>query len=75
MAKLHPNLAVSKFFDAVNSQAAGLFHLFNLTAVKNSSYVSFDANDYKQILDSGIMTFGDSPVYNSKDPVSISRVV
>jgi len=75
VSKMHPNLSVAKFFDAVNSQTAGLFHLFNLTAAKNSSYVSFDANDFNQILDSGFIAFGASPVKNWKDPVAIARVV
>ncbi len=75
ISNLHPNLSVSNFFDAVNSQAAGLFHLFNLTANKNSSYVSFDANDFKQVLDSGLIVFGASPVADWKDPVAIVRVI
>jgi hypothetical protein len=54
---------------------AGLFHLFNLTAARDSSFTSFDANDYKTILDSGLMVFGAAPVKEWKDPVSISRAV
>lgn len=75
MSKLHPNVPVSKFWDVANSNLAGLFHLFNLTSSKDSSYTAFDKNDYKGILDSGLIVFGASPVSNWKDPVEISRVV
>ena len=54
---------------------AGLFHLFNLTAAKDSTYSAFDSQDYGSILDSGLMVFGASPVKDWKDPISISRSV
>jgi hypothetical protein len=54
---------------------AGLFHLFNLTAARDSSYTAFDANDYKNVLDSGLMVFGAAPVADWENPVSISRAV
>jgi cell division GTPase FtsZ len=75
VAQMYPNVAVSKFFDVANSSLTGLFHLFNLTSAKDSSYSSFDKNDYRGILNSGMMLFGASPVKNFKDPVEISRVV
>ena len=49
--------------------------MFNLTTAKDSSYSSFDSNDYKGILDSGLIVFGASNVQDWKDPVSISRAV
>ena len=54
---------------------AGLFHLYNLTSNKDSSYSSFDKNDYKTILDSGTVALGVSPVKNWEDPVALSRTV
>jgi hypothetical protein len=54
---------------------AGLFHLFNLTSNKDSSYSSFDKNDYLTILNSGIVALGVSPVEKWDDPVALSRVV
>jgi hypothetical protein len=54
---------------------AGVFHLFNMTASKDSSYSSFDSSDYKSVLDSGITIFGATPVPQWDDPVSISRAV
>ena len=52
-----------------------LFHLFNLTCSKDSSYSTFDANDYKTVLDSGLLIYGASPVANWNDPVALSRLV
>jgi hypothetical protein len=75
VSSLYPNVAISKFWEVANSSFAGLFHLFNLTSAKDSSYSSFDRNDYKGILNSGIMIFGASPVQDWKDPVAIARVV
>jgi cell division GTPase FtsZ len=75
ISKLYPNVAISKFWSTANNNFAGLFHLFNLTSSKDSSYTSFDKNDYKGILNSGMIVFGASPVKDWKDPVAIARVV
>jgi hypothetical protein len=45
------------------------------TAARNSSFSAFDSNDYKQILDSGLILFGASPVADWKSPTGISRCV
>jgi cell division GTPase FtsZ len=75
ISELYPNLSISKFWDTANSSMAGLFHLYNLTSNKDSSYSSFDKNDYKTILDSGTVALGVSPVKNWEDPVALSRTV
>jgi cell division GTPase FtsZ len=75
VSQLYPNVAISKFWNVANSNFCGLFHLFNLTSSKDSSYSSFDKNDYKGILNSGIIVFGASPVKDWKDPVAIARTV
>tara|TARA_Y100000588_G_scaffold395138_1_gene520370 strand:+ start:16232 stop:17365 length:1134 start_codon:yes stop_codon:yes gene_type:complete len=75
ISQLYPNLPISKFWTTANSSMAGLFNLYNLTSSKDSSYSSFDKNDYKTILDSGTVAFGVSPVKNWEDPVALSRVV
>jgi cell division GTPase FtsZ len=74
-SNLYPNLSVSKFWGVSNANIAGLFHLFNMTASKDSSYSSFDKNDYGGVLDSGLTVFGTSPVRNWEDPISISRTL
>jgi cell division GTPase FtsZ len=75
ISTLYPSLSISGFWDAANSSLTGLFHLYNLTASKDSTYSSFDANDYRQILNSGLIALGASPVSDWEDPICISRVV
>ena len=75
ISQLYPNLAVGPFWKTANRSIAGLFHLFNHTAIKDSSYSAFDSNDFKQILDSGFILFGAAPVDNWQDSTSISRTV
>jgi cell division GTPase FtsZ len=75
IGKVYPNLVVSNFWQTANMSMAGLFHLFNLTAARDSSYSAFDASDYRSILDSGLMVFGAAPVTDWEDPVTISRAV
>ena len=75
IGELYPNLVVSNFWRQANSSIAGLFHLFNLTATKDSSYSAFDANDWKTILDSGLITLGHTPIEKWDDPIAVSRAV
>ena len=73
--KLYPGLAVAPFWQTANSSIAGLFHLFNLVSAKDSSYSSFDPNDYKTILDSGLIVFGAAPISDWKNPMNITKTV
>ena len=75
IAKLYPDLPVSKFWQTANHSVAGLFHLFNHTATKDSTYSAFDANDYRGVLDSGLIVFGASPVPDWKDNIAVARAV
>ena len=72
---LYPGLSVAQFWRTANSSMTGLFHLFNLTASKDSSYSSFDSNDYKQLLDSGLIVFGAAPVLEWTKASDISKTV
>jgi cell division GTPase FtsZ len=74
-SKIYSNVSVSNFWQTANMSMAGVFHLFNMTASRDSSYSSFDSSDYKSVLDSGIVIFGATPVPEWKDPVNISRAV
>jgi cell division GTPase FtsZ len=74
-SKIYSNVSVANFWQTANMSMAGVFHLFNMTASRDSSYSSFDSSDYKSVLDSGIVIFGATPVPEWKDPVSISRAV
>tara|TARA_A100001201_G_scaffold91821_1_gene80045 strand:- start:490 stop:1668 length:1179 start_codon:yes stop_codon:yes gene_type:complete len=73
--KLYPGLAVSPFWQTANSNIAGLFHLFNMVSAKDSSYSSFDPNDYKTVLDSGLILFGAAPITDWNNPMNITKTV
>ena len=73
--KLYPNLAVAPFWETANASIAGLFHLFNHTASKDSSYSAFDPNDYKHLLDSGLIVFGAAPVKEWQNQMQLTKTV
>lgn len=73
--KLYPGLPVGPFWKTANMSIAGLFHLFNHTASKDSSYSAFDSNDYKQVLDTGLIVFGAANIKDWSTPSSISKTV
>ena len=73
--KLYPGLGVAPFWQTANMSIAGLFHLFNNTATKDSSYSTFDTNDYKQILDSGMIVFGATQILQWEGSSDIAQAV
>ena len=72
---MYPRLAVDPFWDTANASISTLFHLFNTVCVKNSHYTAFDRNDLLTILNSGLVTFGATPVVKWNDATDISYAV
>ena len=75
ISNLYPSLAVDPFWDTANSTVSSLFHLFNTVVIKSSHYSTFDRNDFKTVLDSGLITFGATPVAKWTDATDISYAV
>lgn len=75
IGNLYPSLAVDPFWDTANASVGSLFHLFNTIVVKSSHYSTFDRNDFKTVVDSGLITFGATPVVKWKDATDISYAV
>jgi len=75
IGELFPGLAVDPFWGTANNSIASLFHLFNNVVVQDSHYSTFDRNDLKAILDSGLVTFGAAPVIKWTDATDISYAV
>lgn len=75
ISNMYPGLAVSKFWNTANSSITGLFHLFNSIACQDSDLTTFDKADFKDILDSGVMTYGACPVANYSTMTEISKVM
>jgi cell division GTPase FtsZ len=73
--KIYPNLSVGKFWDVANKNISSLFHLFNSIAVKDSDFTTFDRADFKDLLQSGVVSFGACPVRNWEEQSGISRSI
>lgn len=69
---LYPGLAVEPFWERANSSVCSLFHLFNSISTQQSTYTAFDPNDFKTILDSGLIVFGATPVAKWQEAGAIS---
>ena len=72
---LYPKLPVSNFWQVANSNISALFHLFNNIVTKSSQHSTFDSNDLRTVLDSGIMVFGMTNVPNLSSEADISKAV
>lgn len=72
---LYPKLSVNKFWQVANANICSLFHLFNNIITKNSPYSTFDSNDFRTVLDSGIMVFGATNIANTESESAISKAV
>lgn len=72
---LYPKLSVNKFWTVANANICSLFHLFNNIITKNSQYSTFDTNDFRTVLDSGIMVFGATNIPNISSEGEISKAV
>ena len=72
---LYPKLSVNKFWQIANANICSLFHLFNNVVTKNSQYSTFDNNDFKTVLDSGIMVFGATNILEFKSEADIAKAV
>ena len=74
--KLYPQLTVKQFWPTLNNTIAGLFHVFNLLATKNSNYTTFDPADYDTIMKTkGCMIFGVTTVKEVEKETSISSAL
>jgi len=72
---LYPKLPISKFWQVANANISSLFHLFNNIVTKSSQYSTFDSNDFRTVLDSGIMVFGMTSIPNLTSEAEISKAV
>ena len=72
MSALYPGLAIDPFWQKANSSICSLFDLFNTICTHQSTYTAFDPNDFKTILDSGLIVFGATPVQKWQEAGAIS---
>jgi len=72
ISALYPGLAIDPFWQRANMSICSLFDLFNTVCMQASSYTAFDPNDFKTILDSGMIVFGATPVAKWMEAAAIS---
>ena len=72
MTSLYPGLAIDPFWQTANNSICSLFDLFNTICVNPSTYTAFDPNDFKTLLDSGLMVLGATPVAKWQEAGAIS---
>ena len=75
ISKIYPGLPVTKSLATANSSVCQLFNLSNSLACKPSTFQSFDANDYKAVLDSGIVVLGATKVSEPEDQAKVSGAI
>ena len=74
--ELYPGLSVNKFWTTANSSVCSLFHLFNKISAQDSSYTTFDKADLDSVLNSGIITFGATPIKTEQaNDTDISKAI
>jgi cell division GTPase FtsZ len=74
--RLYPKLTVKKFWMTINNTVAGLFHVFNVLANKDSEYTTFDATDYDSIMrQPGCMIMGVTSVKNLENETAVSSAL
>jgi cell division GTPase FtsZ len=73
--KIYPDLSVSQFWGVANQSIAGLFHLFNSIASKDSEFTTFDRADFNTLLSAGVITFGATPLPKFETPTEISFAI
>jgi len=72
MTALYPGLSIDGFWAKANGSVCSLFDLFNTICTHQSTYTAFDPNDFKTILDSGLIVFGATPVAKWQEAGAIS---
>ena len=74
--ELYPGLSINKFWTTANSSVCALFHLFNKISAQDSSYTTFDKADLDSVLNSGIITFGATPIKTEQaNDTDISKAI
>lgn len=62
-------------WEAPNRLICSLLHLFNRIAAQDSAITTFDRSDFSDLLDSGLVSFGASPITKYAAPGDISQAI
>lgn len=75
ISQLYPLLSVNDFWNHANRSITTLFHLFNVITARVTEFTTFDVADYLTLLDSGLLTFGATPLAKWEDATDISYAI
>lgn len=68
ISRIYPSATVGNVWQKTNQSIVTLFHLFNKIAGAPTKYTTFDPEEYRSILGSGIVVYGAMPIKDtSKD--------
>lgn len=56
--KIFPSTTIGQKWAVINKSVCGLFDSFNVLAAQSSAHATFDPQDYKRVLASGILVYG-----------------
>lgn len=73
--RIYPNTKLGARWDVINRSVCGIFDAFNVLACQSSSYATFDHQDYKKIMDSGLVTYGRSILNAPKNRTDLSDAI
>lgn len=68
-------VGVTKLYAKCNEQIVKLLHLFNQLAAQRSQLITFDRAEFGSLLDTGIVTFGASPIREFGKASDVSAAV
>ena len=73
ISRIYPTATVGNVWSKTNQSIVTLFHLFNKIAGAPTKYTTFDPEEYKSLLASGILVYGAMPIRDtSKDGMAKS---
>ena len=73
--RIYPNTKLGARWDVINKSVCGIFDAFNVLACQSSAYATFDHQDYRKILDSGIVLYGRSVLGTPKSKTDLSDAI
>jgi cell division GTPase FtsZ len=76
IAKFFPNESISNFYPKSNQIVCGIFDRFNtITAYASPIGHNVDGADYKELLNGGLMTYGQCKIKDIKDDTTLSEAI
>jgi cell division GTPase FtsZ len=73
--RIYPKTKLGARWDVINRSVCGIFDAFNVLACQSSQYATFDHQDYRKIMDSGLVIYGRSVLAAPKSKTDLSDAI